>query len=178
MAILAALLQIIVGAMLVVPSLPAAGTMFAFYLSGTAYMVNPLIFGWANIILQRNGDDAARGVTLYCMNIGSMVLWTFWGILFYSGADAPYWKKGSIVLIVCSVVMLVYIFAVKKVSFDHIPDVELSMLIFGLKVDNYTYKKYCTDPTGEQGSSSDAGEEKQVNVDVAEKQDDAEERKL
>jgi ACS family pantothenate transporter-like MFS transporter len=118
MAILACLLQVIVGVMLLIPSLPFAGTFFAFYLSGTAYMVNPLIFGWANIILQRSGDDAVRGVTLYCMNIGSMVLWTFWGILFYNGDDAPYWKNGSIVLIVCSAVMGVYTLLMKKVHFN------------------------------------------------------------
>jgi ACS family pantothenate transporter-like MFS transporter len=78
-------------------------------------MVNPLIFGWANIILQRSGDDAVRSVTLYSMNIGSMVLWTFWGILFYSAADAPYWKKGSIALLACCGVMFGYVWAVWKV---------------------------------------------------------------
>ncbi|KAM5349811.1 hypothetical protein ACJ41O_006316 [Fusarium nematophilum] len=112
MAILACLLQVVVGAMLLVRNLPFAGTFFAFYLAGTAYMVNPLIFGWANIILQRAGDDAARSVTLYSMNIGSMVLWTFWGIIFYSAADAPYWKKGSIALIACCAVMFGYIWLV------------------------------------------------------------------
>lgn len=115
MAILACLLQLVTAAMLVVPNLPFAGTFFAFYLGGTAYMVNPLIFGWANIILQRTGDDALRSVTLYCMNIGSMVLYTFWGIVFYSAADAPYWKKGSIVLMVCCFVMLGYMWVVFKV---------------------------------------------------------------
>ncbi|KAL2069211.1 hypothetical protein VTL71DRAFT_15549 [Oculimacula yallundae] len=134
MAILAALLQIVVGAMLIVPSLSFAGTFFAFYLSGAAYMVNPLIFGWANIILQRNGDDAVRSVTLYAMNIGSQVLWTFWGILFYNGADTPYWKKGCIALLVCCGVMLIYIFAVKK-------------------IDDYTLKKAYVDPSGESGDS-------------------------
>ncbi|KAJ3547007.1 hypothetical protein NM208_g1732 [Fusarium decemcellulare] len=112
MAILACLLQVVVGAMLLVRSLSFAGTFFAYYLAGTAYMVNPLIFGWANIILQRTGDDAVRSVTLYSMNIGSMVLWTFWGIIFYSAADAPYWKKGSIALIVCCAVMFGYIWLV------------------------------------------------------------------
>lgn len=116
MAVLAALLQIVVGSMLLVRSLSFAGTFFAFYLSGTAYMVNPLIFGWANIILQREGDDAVRGITLYCMNIGSLVLWTFWGLLFYNGDDAPYWKKGSISLIVCSCIMMGYTFVVWKAS--------------------------------------------------------------
>jgi ACS family pantothenate transporter-like MFS transporter len=115
MAILACLLQIVVGSMLLVPSLSFTGTFFAFYLAGTAYMVNPLIFGWANIILQRSGDDAVRSVTLFAMNIGSMVLWTFWGILFYSATDTPYWKKGSMVLIICSVVMFGYIWLVYKV---------------------------------------------------------------
>lgn len=116
MAILACLLQVVVGSMLLVKDLSFLGTFFAFYLAGTAYMVNPLIFGWANIILQRSGDDAVRSVTLYSMNIGSMVLWTFWGILFYSAADAPYWKKGSIALLVCCGVMFGYIWVVWKVS--------------------------------------------------------------
>lgn len=116
MAILACLLQIVVGAMLLVRDLSFAGTFFAFYLAGSAYMVNPLIFGWANIILQRTGDDTIRSVTLYSMNIGSMVLWTFWGIVFYSAADAPYWKKGSIALIVCCAVMFGYIWVVYYVS--------------------------------------------------------------
>lgn len=47
MAIVAVLLQVVVAAMLLVRDLPFAGTFFAFYLSGTAYGVNPLIFGWA-----------------------------------------------------------------------------------------------------------------------------------
>ncbi len=46
------------------------------------------------------------------MNIGSMVLWTFWGILFYSAADTPYWKKGCIVLLVCCAVMFGYMWLV------------------------------------------------------------------
>lgn len=75
------LLQVVVGSMLIVKSLSFVGTFFAFYLAGTAYAVNPLIFGWANIILQRTGDDAMRSITLYSMNIGSMVLWTGWGIV-------------------------------------------------------------------------------------------------
>ncbi|OQE91568.1 hypothetical protein PENNAL_c0009G07759 [Penicillium nalgiovense] len=116
MAVLACLLQIVVGSMLLVPSLSFAGTFFAFYLAGTAYMVNPLIFGWANVILQRGGDDAVRSVTLFAMNIGSMVLWTFWGIVFYSASDTPYWKKGSIALIVCSVVMFAYMWLVYKLD--------------------------------------------------------------
>ncbi|KAF7556993.1 hypothetical protein G7Z17_g997 [Cylindrodendrum hubeiense] len=99
MAILACMLQLICAIMLLVPTLPFAGTFFAFYLSGTAYMVNPLIFGWANIVLQRSGDDAVRSVTLYSMNVGSMVMYTFWGIALYSAGDAPYWKKGSTAMI-------------------------------------------------------------------------------
>ncbi|RMJ12496.1 hypothetical protein BHE90_002222 [Fusarium euwallaceae] len=115
-AIVAILFQVVVGSMLLVRDIPFAGTFFAFYLSGTAYAVNPLIFGWAGLILQRSGDDAVRSVTLYSMNIGSMVLWTFWGILFYSGADTPYWKKGCIVLLVCCFVMFCYMWLVYKVD--------------------------------------------------------------
>ena len=79
-------------------------------------MVNPLIFGWANVILQRSGDDAVRSVTLYSMNIGSMVMYTFWGIVFYSAEDAPYWRKGSIAMIVCCFTMLSYMWVVYKVK--------------------------------------------------------------
>ncbi|KAM0270069.1 hypothetical protein ACHAQH_009538 [Verticillium albo-atrum] len=157
MAIVACLLEVVVGAMLLVPTLPFGGTFFAFYLAGTAYMVNPLIFGWANIILQRSGDDAMRSVTLYSMNIGSMVLWTFWGIVFYSAADAPYWKKGSIALLACCGVMLVYMWAV-------------------FKVDKYTAKKYADRVApvedGEKRHDVDltAGDEKQGQEKVQEKQ--------
>ncbi|KAF9772851.1 hypothetical protein IL306_009413 [Fusarium sp. DS 682] len=130
MAILAVLLSVISGSMLLVRNLSDAGVMFAFYLAGSAYMVNPLIFGWANIILQRTGDDAVRSVTLYSMNIGSMVLWTFWGIIFYSAADAPYWKKGAIALLVCCAVMFCYIWVVNY-------------------LDKYTLKKYGDRPAGD-----------------------------
>lgn len=61
------------------------GTFFAFYLAGTSYIVNPLLFGWANIICQRGGDDALRSIILYSMNASSSILYTFWGIVFYSG---------------------------------------------------------------------------------------------
>ncbi|KAI8192379.1 Pantothenate transporter liz1 [Colletotrichum sp. SAR 10_65] len=116
MAVLAIFLQLICAIMLLVPTLPFAGTFFAFYLSGTAYMVNPLIFGWASIILQRTGDDAVRSVTVYCMNVLSLTLYTFWGIVFYAADEAPYWKKGGIVMIVCCFVMLGYVFVVRKLD--------------------------------------------------------------
>ncbi|CZS86107.1 unnamed protein product [Fusarium graminearum] len=116
MAIACVILQIVVGSMLLVKNLSMGATMFAFYLAGSAYMVNPLIFGWANIILQRTGDDALRSITLYCMNIGSMSMWTFWGIIFYSAADAPYWKKGSIALLGGCGVMFCYMWLVVYVD--------------------------------------------------------------
>ncbi|KAK7697362.1 hypothetical protein SLS64_013605 [Diaporthe eres] len=116
MAVLAVLLQLICAIMLLVPTLPFAGTFFAFYLSGTAYMVNPLIFGWASIILQRTGDDAVRSVTVYCMNVLSLTLYTFWGIVFYAADEAPYWRKGGIVMIVCCCVMLGYVWVVWKLD--------------------------------------------------------------
>ncbi|KAL8282899.1 hypothetical protein RB597_010249 [Gaeumannomyces tritici] len=112
MALLAAALQLVVASMLLVPTLPFAGTMFAFYLNGSAYMVNPLIFGWASVILQRSGDDAVRSVTVYCMNIGSMVLYTFWGVVFYSADDAPYWFKGGVAMIVACFIMMGYTFVI------------------------------------------------------------------
>ena len=43
-------------------------------LAGTAYMIQPVCFTWANKILLRTGDEAARAVTLYAMNGASSVL--------------------------------------------------------------------------------------------------------
>ncbi|KDN70218.1 putative major facilitator superfamily transporter [Colletotrichum sublineola] len=63
-----------------------------------------------------SGDDAVRSVTVYCMNIGSMTLYTFWGIVFYSADEAPYWRKGCIVMIVCCFVMLGYMWVVWKLD--------------------------------------------------------------
>jgi MFS transporter, ACS family, pantothenate transporter len=117
MVTLIGVLQILVGALLLVPNLSYGATFFAFYLNGSSYVVTLFIFGWGNIILQRTGDDALRSITLYCMNIGSMTLYTFWGIVFYSAEDAPYWKKGSITLIVSMGVMLSYMWVIWKVCF-------------------------------------------------------------
>lgn len=98
--ILAGVLQFIVGALLVTPGLPTAGIFFAFYLSGTSYMVNPLLYGWGGIIAQRGGDDAARAVVLYTANTGGQLLYTWWGIVLYPATDAPYWKKGAIAMMI------------------------------------------------------------------------------
>lgn len=37
-------------------------------IAGTAYMIQPVVFTWANRVLSRDGDDAARAFTLYSMN--------------------------------------------------------------------------------------------------------------
>jgi hypothetical protein len=37
-------------------------------LAGTAYLIQPVVFTWANKVLARDGDDAARAVILYAMN--------------------------------------------------------------------------------------------------------------
>ncbi|KAL1866734.1 hypothetical protein Daus18300_006678 [Diaporthe australafricana] len=156
MAVLAVILQLICAIMLLVPTLPFAGTFFAFYLSGTAYMVNPLIFGWASIILQRTGDDAVRSVTVYCMNVLSLTLYTFWGIVFYAADEAPCWKKGGIAMVVCCCVMLGYVWVVWK-------------------LDRYTFGKYGNPIVQETGrspassresarSGTAAGEEGNKNV--------------
>jgi ACS family pantothenate transporter-like MFS transporter len=100
MVILAGCLQLITAILLLVPNLSTAGTFFAFYLSGTSYIVNPIIYGWASVICQRTGDDAARSVILYIMSLVQSLLYTFWGIALYPATDAPYWKKGCIVMIV------------------------------------------------------------------------------
>lgn len=109
MGILACLLQLISAVILIIPSSPFSAMFFAFYCAGTSYIVNPLLFGWANVILQRGGDDALRSVILTSMNAASQILYTFWGIVLYPASDAPYWRNGSIgmfVVIGCLLAML------------------------------------------------------------------------
>lgn len=100
MVALAGILQLIVAILLLIPSLPTAGVFFAFYLSGTSYIVNPIMYGWASVICQRGGDDASRSVILYIMSMVQSILYTFWGIALYPATDAPYWQKGYITMIV------------------------------------------------------------------------------
>lgn len=106
MGVLVCVLQLVSAILLLIPNLPFAGTFFAFYLSGTSYMVNPVSYGWANIICQRGGDDAVRSVILYSMNAASTCLYTFWGIILYPASDAPYWRDGAITMIIMVFVML------------------------------------------------------------------------
>lgn len=72
--------------MLLAPRMPDGGVFAAYCkrkgsgrgltpdLAGTAYMIQPVVFTWANKILLRTGDEAARAVTLYAMNGASSVL--------------------------------------------------------------------------------------------------------
>lgn len=100
MVIVAGSLQLIVVILLLNPNLPTAGVFFGFYLAGTSYIVNPVLYGWASIICQRSGDDASRSVILYIMSMVQSILYTFWGLALYPATDAPYWKKGYIAMIV------------------------------------------------------------------------------
>jgi ACS family pantothenate transporter-like MFS transporter len=87
MVLLAAVLQLIVATLLLVPNLPIAATFFAFYLAGTSYIVNPIVYGWASVICQRDGDDAKRSVVLYAMSTAQAVLYTFWGVSVLAGVS-------------------------------------------------------------------------------------------
>jgi ACS family pantothenate transporter-like MFS transporter len=100
MALLTGVFQLISASLLLVPSLPTPAAFFAFYLAGTSYIVNPLLYGWASVICQRAGDDAQRSVVLYAMSLVQAVLYTFWGVVLYPATDAPYWRKGCIAMIV------------------------------------------------------------------------------
>jgi ACS family pantothenate transporter-like MFS transporter len=96
-----------------VRDLPDAGILTAHYISGTSFIVNPILYGWATTICQRTGDDAARSVTLYTMNLGGQILYTWWGIVMYPATDVPYWKKGSITMIVVVFVFIGFSFVVR-----------------------------------------------------------------
>lgn len=106
-------LQLISAVLILIPTIPDAATFFAYYLAGTSYMVNPLLFGWANIILKRSGDEAARGVLLYWLNAIQSTLYTFWGIVLYPANEAPYWRKGGITMCVVVVLMAGLMWAMK-----------------------------------------------------------------
>ncbi|RSM09142.1 hypothetical protein CEP52_004237 [Fusarium oligoseptatum] len=87
-----------------------AAKMAAFYLAGTAYLIQPVVFTWANKVLARDGDDAARAVILYAMNGASSVLFSFWGITLYPVKDAATgFQKGSIAMVVVSVSLAAWI---------------------------------------------------------------------
>ncbi|KAK8054086.1 pantothenate transporter liz1 [Apiospora saccharicola] len=116
MGILACALQLVSAIVLLVPTISFPWTFFAHYLAGTSYMVNPVSYGWANIILQRGGDDALRSVTLYAMNAASTCLYTFWGIVLYPASDAPYWRNGYIAMIVVVFATLAMVWVVNRLD--------------------------------------------------------------
>lgn len=116
MGILACALQLIATILLFIPDLAWGAIMFAFYLAGTSYIVNPLLFGWANIICQRGGDDALRSVILTSMNAFAQILYTWWGIVLLPADEVPYWRNGYIGMIVVICVMFSLLWVVLWVS--------------------------------------------------------------
>jgi ACS family pantothenate transporter-like MFS transporter len=100
MVLLTGVFQLISASLLLVRDIPTPAAFFAFYLAGTSYIVNPLLYGWASVICQRAGDDAQRSVVLYAMSLVQAVLYTFWGVVLYPATDAPYWRNGCIAMIV------------------------------------------------------------------------------
>ncbi|CAN9195121.1 unnamed protein product [Alternaria alternata] len=113
MVVFAGAMQLVTASLLLVRDLPDAGIFTAHYISGTSFIVNPVLYGWATTICQRAGDDAVRSVTLYTMNLGGQILYTWWGIVMYPATDVPYWKKGSITMIVVVFVFIGFAFVVR-----------------------------------------------------------------
>ncbi|KAF3764079.1 MFS general substrate transporter [Cryphonectria parasitica EP155] len=144
MGILACGLQLITSIILLVPNVSFAATFFAFYNAGTSYIINPLLFGWANIICQRGGDDALRAVNLAAMNAASQILYTFWGIVLYPASDVPYWRKGAIAMICIIVALLSMLWAMhwldKHTAAKH-PDVIDSSVSLSEIKDDITVKE-------------------------------------
>ncbi|ETS86264.1 hypothetical protein PFICI_00092 [Pestalotiopsis fici W106-1] len=136
MGILACGLQLASTIILIIPHVSFAATMFAFYCAGTSYIVNPLLFGWANIICQRGGDDALRSVILASMNAASQILYVWWGIVLYPADEVPYWQKGSIGMLVVIVLLLALLWAVHW-------------------LDEYTLAKFPDTPVHESAESVD-----------------------
>ncbi|XPS73329.1 hypothetical protein M3J09_005479 [Ascochyta lentis] len=113
MVFVAAVFQLTTASLLLVRNMSDAGIFTVHYFSGTSFIVNPVMYGWATTICQRTGDDAARAVVLYAMNMAGQILYTFWGIVMYPATDVPYWKKGSITMVVVCFVFVAYSFLVK-----------------------------------------------------------------
>ncbi|KAH8702753.1 major facilitator superfamily domain-containing protein [Phaeosphaeriaceae sp. PMI808] len=113
MVIFAAAMQFVTAILLLQPKLPDGGIFTAYYLSGTSFIVNPVMYGWASTICSRNGDDAARSVVLYSMAAGGITLYTWWGIVLYPATDVPRWRKGSITMVVVVFVFIATSFAVR-----------------------------------------------------------------
>lgn len=113
MILFAAAMQLVTASLLLVRDLPDAGIFTAHYLSGTSFIVNPLMYGWASTILQRSGDDAVRSVILYSMAGAGLTLYTFWGIVMYPATDVPYWKKGAITMCVVVFAFVAWSFLVR-----------------------------------------------------------------
>jgi len=111
--ILACALQLVACIILIIPKLADGAILAGYYLAGTAYMIQPVCFTWANKILLKTGDDAARAVTLYAMNGMSSVLFAWWGIVLYPATDAAnHFRKGTIAMFVVAGVLVVWIFLV------------------------------------------------------------------
>lgn len=109
-------LQAISAIILLVPTTTLAAHFAAFYLAATAYSINPLLYGWINVIVARGGDDAARSVVIAAMVASGFLLWTFWGIVLYPADDAPYWRDGYIALLCIIVALSGWLFVVRWVS--------------------------------------------------------------
>ena len=119
MGILACGFQLISTIILFIPNMKWGATMFAFYLAGTSYIVNPLLFGWANIICQRGGDDARRSVILTSMNSFAQILYTWWGIVLFPANKVPYWRDGYISMIVVITLLFGLLWVVLWVCSHH-----------------------------------------------------------
>ena len=115
MVVLAAACQLVTAILLLHRHLPDGGIFAAHYLGGTSFIAHPVMYGWANSVLQRTGDDAARSVVLYTMPMSGQLLYTWWGIVMYPATDVPYWNKGAITMIVVCFVYIAIGFGVRKV---------------------------------------------------------------
>jgi ACS family pantothenate transporter-like MFS transporter len=116
MVIFAAAMQLITSILLLIPNMSDAGIFTAHYLSGTSFIVNPILYGWASTICAKQGDDAVRAVVLYAMAMGGLALYTWWGIVLYPATDAPHWRKGAITMVVVCFVFVASAFGVRWVS--------------------------------------------------------------
>jgi ACS family pantothenate transporter-like MFS transporter len=116
MVVFAAVMQFITASLLLVRNLPDAGIFTAHYICGTSFMVNPILYGWGSTICQKTGDDAVRSITMFAMAMSGQLLYTFWGIVMYPATDVPYWKKGSITMLVVCFVFVGSAFVVRWVS--------------------------------------------------------------
>ncbi|KAF2143567.1 uncharacterized protein K452DRAFT_317051 [Aplosporella prunicola CBS 121167] len=81
--------------------------MAAYYLSGSAYAAQAVMFAWANDVL-RGENEAFRALVVAAMNTASNVVNAWWSIVFYSADMAPRFTRGMYAMIGTAIALAIW----------------------------------------------------------------------